>query len=54
VVSAIAGIDGRGLSTVTAHIQECHLAVEQLLALLVERALYPDSREDEKGSRPTS
>ena len=28
-------------STVTAHIQECHLAVEQLLALLVERALYP-------------
>jgi D-sedoheptulose 7-phosphate isomerase len=29
-------------STVTAHIQECHLAVEQLLALLVERDLYPD------------
>ena len=28
-------------STVTAHIQEGHLAVEQLLALLVERALYP-------------
>jgi D-sedoheptulose 7-phosphate isomerase len=28
-------------STVTAHIQECHLAVEQLLALLVERELYP-------------
>lgn len=28
-------------STVTAHIQECHLAVEQLLALMVERALYP-------------
>ena len=28
-------------SNVTAHIQECHLAVEQLLALLVERALYP-------------
>ncbi len=28
-------------STVTAHIQECHLAVEQLLALLVERDLYP-------------
>jgi phosphoheptose isomerase len=28
-------------STVTAHIQECHLAVEQLLALLVERSLYP-------------
>jgi D-sedoheptulose 7-phosphate isomerase len=30
-------------STVTAHIQECHLAIEQLLALLVERALYPAS-----------
>ena len=28
-------------STVTAHVQECHLTVEQLLALLVERALYP-------------
>jgi D-sedoheptulose 7-phosphate isomerase len=28
-------------STTTAHIQECHLAVEQLLALLVERSLYP-------------
>jgi D-sedoheptulose 7-phosphate isomerase len=28
-------------STVTAHIQECHLAIEQLLALLAERALYP-------------
>ncbi len=30
-------------STVTAHIQECHLAVEQLVALLVERELYPDA-----------
>jgi D-sedoheptulose 7-phosphate isomerase len=29
-------------STVTAHIQESHLAIEQLLALLVERDLYPD------------
>ena len=28
-------------STTTAHIQECHLAIEHLLALLVERALYP-------------
>ena len=28
-------------STVTAHIQECHLAMEQLLASLVEDALYP-------------
>jgi D-sedoheptulose 7-phosphate isomerase len=31
-------------STVTAHIQECHLAVEQLLASLVEDALYPRSQ----------
>ncbi|MEO8475423.1 MAG: SIS domain-containing protein [Actinomycetota bacterium] len=30
-------------STTTAHIQECHLAVEQLLALMVERAMYPGS-----------
>jgi D-sedoheptulose 7-phosphate isomerase len=29
-------------STVTSHIQECHLAIEQLLALLAERALYPE------------
>jgi D-sedoheptulose 7-phosphate isomerase len=29
-------------STVTAHIQESHLAVEQLMALLVERDLHPD------------
>ncbi len=28
-------------STITSHIQECHLAVEQLLASLVEDALYP-------------
>ncbi|MDP9241893.1 MAG: SIS domain-containing protein [Actinomycetota bacterium] len=28
-------------STVTAHIQESHLAIEQLLALLVEEDLYP-------------
>jgi D-sedoheptulose 7-phosphate isomerase len=28
-------------SVVTAHIQECHLSVEQLLASLVEDALYP-------------
>jgi D-sedoheptulose 7-phosphate isomerase len=28
-------------SVVTAHVQECHLAIEHLLALLVERALYP-------------
>jgi D-sedoheptulose 7-phosphate isomerase len=28
-------------SGVTAHIQECHLAIEQLLAKLVEDSLYP-------------
>jgi D-sedoheptulose 7-phosphate isomerase len=28
-------------STVTAHIQECHLTIEQLLASVVEDALYP-------------
>ncbi len=28
-------------STVTAHIQECHLAIEQLLASLVEDTLHP-------------
>jgi len=34
-------------STVTAHIQECHLAVEQLLASLVEDALYPRADREE-------
>src|SRR6266480_2754433 len=29
-------------SDITAHIQEAHLATEQLLALLVERAIHPD------------
>jgi D-sedoheptulose 7-phosphate isomerase len=29
-------------SDATAHVQECQLAIEQLLALLVERELYPD------------
>jgi D-sedoheptulose 7-phosphate isomerase len=32
-------------STITAHIQESHLAVEQLLASIVEDALYPRSHE---------
>jgi D-sedoheptulose 7-phosphate isomerase len=52
VVVALTGASGGALaeradvcvrvpSTVTAHIQESHLAVEQLLALLVERELYP-------------
>jgi D-sedoheptulose 7-phosphate isomerase len=34
-------------SAVTAHIQECHLAVEQLLAALVEDELYPRSHAEE-------
>ena len=34
-------------SDVTAHIQESHLAVEQLLAALVEDALYPRSDREE-------
>lgn len=38
---ALADIAIRVPSRVTAHIQECHLAIEQLLALLVERELYP-------------
>jgi D-sedoheptulose 7-phosphate isomerase len=37
----VADVCVRVPSTITAHIQECHLAVEQLLALLVERELYP-------------
>jgi D-sedoheptulose 7-phosphate isomerase len=40
-LAGLADVAVRVPSTVTAHIQECHLAVEQLLALLVERALYP-------------
>ncbi|MGZ4109249.1 MAG: D-sedoheptulose-7-phosphate isomerase [Actinomycetota bacterium] len=34
-------------SAVTAHIQECHLAIEQLLAALVEDELYPRSHQEE-------
>jgi D-sedoheptulose 7-phosphate isomerase len=52
VVVALTGGSGGGLasladvairvpSSVTAHIQEAHIAVEQLIALLVERDLYP-------------
>jgi D-sedoheptulose 7-phosphate isomerase len=40
-VAPLADVAVRVPSTVTAHIQECHLAIEQLLALLVESALYP-------------
>ena len=34
-------------SSITAHIQECHLAIEQLLASLVEDALYPRTEREE-------
>jgi D-sedoheptulose 7-phosphate isomerase len=37
----VADVAIRVPSTTTAHIQECHLAIEQLLALLAEQALYP-------------
>jgi phosphoheptose isomerase len=40
-LAAAADVAIRVPSTVTAHIQECHLAIEQLLALLVEEELYP-------------
>ena len=41
LLAPLADVAIRVPSTVTAHIQECHLAIEQLLALLAERALYP-------------
>jgi D-sedoheptulose 7-phosphate isomerase len=41
-LAPVADVAIRVPSSVTAHIQECHLAIEQLLALLVERALYPE------------
>ncbi|MET0800769.1 MAG: SIS domain-containing protein [Actinomycetota bacterium] len=40
-LAPLADVAIRVPSTVTAHIQESHLAIEQLLALLVERAMYP-------------
>jgi D-sedoheptulose 7-phosphate isomerase len=40
-LAPVADVAIRVPSTVTAHIQECHLAIEQLLASLVEDALYP-------------
>ncbi len=41
-VAPLADVAIRVPSSNTAHIQECHLAIEQLLALIAERALYPD------------
>ena len=45
-LAPLADIAIRIPSDVTAHIQEAHLATEQLLALLVERAIYPDPLPD--------
>jgi len=41
-LAPLADVAIRVPSTTTAHIQESHLAIEQLLALIAERALYPD------------
>jgi D-sedoheptulose 7-phosphate isomerase len=40
-LAPLADVAVRVPSTVTAHVQECHLAIEQLLALLAERAIHP-------------
>jgi len=40
-LAPIADVAVRVPSSVTAHIQECHLAIEQLMALLIERELHP-------------
>jgi D-sedoheptulose 7-phosphate isomerase len=41
-LAPLADVAIRVPSKETGHIQECHLAIEQLLALLAERALYPE------------
>ena len=46
-LAPLADVAIRVPSTVTAHVQECHLAVEQLLASLVEDALYPRADREE-------
>ena len=46
-LAPLADVAIRVPSTMTAHIQECHLAVEQLLASLVEDALYPRADREE-------
>jgi D-sedoheptulose 7-phosphate isomerase len=38
----VADVAIRVPSTTTAHVQEAHLAIEHLLAMVAERALYPD------------
>ncbi len=40
-LAPLADVAIRVPSTVTSHIQQCHLAIEQLLALIAERELYP-------------
>ena len=46
-LAPLADVAIRVPSEVTAHIQECHLTVEQLLASLVEDALYPRADREE-------
>ena len=46
-LAPLADVAIRVPSAVTAHVQECHLAVEQLLASLVEDALYPRADREE-------
>jgi phosphoheptose isomerase len=40
-LAPMADVSIRVPSEATAHIQECHLAIEQLLALLIERDIHP-------------
>jgi D-sedoheptulose 7-phosphate isomerase len=40
-LASLADVAVRVPSAVTAHIQECHLAIEQLIASIVEAELYP-------------
>ncbi len=46
-LAPLADVAIRVPSVATGHIQECHLAVEQLLASLVEDALYPRPHREE-------
>jgi D-sedoheptulose 7-phosphate isomerase len=40
-LAPLADVAVRVPSSLTSHVQECHIAVEQLIALLVERELHP-------------
>ncbi len=46
-LAPVADVAIRVPAKLTAHVQECHLAVEQLVALLVERRLHPTPAEPE-------